>query len=455
MHDTKHERMERIAKAAQPEDIRPRQSLARVDPEADGGQREAAGGEPAASDDQRGGTLSSTPIIPAESRLSRAAPADLLRRLAEHFMTPPPGLARPDPLTLGEPSDYGGMASHVKLLQMGLPADDVLAMLPAELRAVIAATDPDRPPAPPLDLLTADHLLTTVYPDPVWAIPDLLPAGLAVLAGKPKTGKSWLALQWAQAVATGGRAFGRQVERGPVLYLALEDNEESLQERMKAQGWPLGADCEFMTMAEFAQQIGDLRTEGGDLLAGQIELRRYRLVVIDTLSRAVSGDQSDVSEMTRALAPIHVVSKSHNCCSLFVDHHNKGFGRTPDAVLDILGSIGKAAVPDTLLGLYREKGKATADLVVTGRRVADQKLALQLDRVTACWQCLGDAEQLEMTERRQEILDALLDLGEATAKAIGEATDQKRSNVYPRLNDLVTAGKVVKTDSKPAKYRLV
>jgi len=378
----------------------------------------------------------------------------LLQALALQFTMPGPGESRPDPATLGDPQRYNSLSPFVALLQHGMAPADVLAMMSPELRAIVAATDPSRPPAPPLDLLTADQILTAVYPDPVWAIPDLLPAGLALLAGKPKIGKSWLALQAAQAVATGGMFLGRQVERGPVLYLALEDNEESIQERMKAQGWPMGSDCEFMCMAEFAQQIGDLKAEGGEKLARQIEARRYRLVVIDTLSRAVSGDQSDVSEMTRALSPIHIVSKTCNCNTTLLDHHNKGFGRTPDAVLDILGSIGKSAVPDTLLGLYREQGKAEAYLVATGRRVADQKLALQFDRQTACWQCLGDADELDITERRQEILDALGDLGRASVKQVSKAVEQDRSNTYKRLQDLVTAGEVVRHEGSPITYQV-
>lgn len=76
----------------------------------------------------------------------------------------------------------------------------------------------------PLNLLTADQILTTQWPEPVWAIPHMLPAGLTILAGRSKIGKSWLALQIAQAVAAGSTVLDRQVQKGPVLYLALEDS---------------------------------------------------------------------------------------------------------------------------------------------------------------------------------------------------------------------------------------
>jgi replicative DNA helicase len=60
----------------------------------------------------------------------------------------------------------------------------------------------------PLKVLTADELLSGGWPEPVWAIPSLLPVGPTILAGKPKIGKSFLCLQIAQAVAAGGTVLG-------------------------------------------------------------------------------------------------------------------------------------------------------------------------------------------------------------------------------------------------------
>ena len=44
-------------------------------------------------------------------------------------------------------------------------------------------------------LISADEILTTEWPEPVWAVPGILPVGLGILGGPPKMGKSWLALQ--------------------------------------------------------------------------------------------------------------------------------------------------------------------------------------------------------------------------------------------------------------------
>ncbi len=298
------------------------------------------------------------------------------------------------------------------------------------------------PTQPPLQLLTAHDILTTDWPEPVWAIPNLLPVGLTILAGRPKVGKSWLALQIALAVASGGHALSQPVEQGPVLYLALEDPPRRLKERMLKQGWSSDLPADFMCLGEFEKQIGDLGNGGGERLARQIELRGYRFVVIDTLSRAVSGDQNDVAVMTRALAPIQATAHDHNCPVMMPDHHRKITGAGPDAITDILGSTAKGAMADTIWGLYRERGKVGAKLLITGRDVEEQTLALSWDRELRCWHCEGDAHELELTERKQEILDALEDLGRAGVVDIAKAVGQPKSNTHNRLQDLVNAGLV-------------
>ena len=110
------------------------------------------------------------------------------------------------------------------------------------------------PTQPPLQLWTADDILTTDWPKPVWAIPGLLPVGLTILAGRPKVGKSWLTLQIALAVASGGRVLGQPGEKGPVLYLALEDPPRRLKERMLKQGWTKDLPVDFMCLGEFERQ---------------------------------------------------------------------------------------------------------------------------------------------------------------------------------------------------------
>ena len=74
----------------------------------------------------------------------------------------------------------------------------------------------------------AETLWNTPIPPVRWVVPDLLPAGLSILAGASKAGKSWLCLQ----IARGGQVWGRQVSSQPVLYLCLEDTFNRIQSRL-------------------------------------------------------------------------------------------------------------------------------------------------------------------------------------------------------------------------------
>lgn len=388
--------------------------------------------------------------VHVRGKVNRGTMLDLseqARRLSDFFLVRDPGEPPPDPAALGDPADYDGIGWAVELLQEGRDPDWVYDHLPHDLlTAMLAQGSPTA--APRLKTLTAYQILTTDWPDPVWAIPDLLPVGLATLAGKPKVGKSWLALQIAQAVATGGHALGQAVTAGPVLYLALEDSPRRLRSRMELQGWPVlpQGQGEFMTLGDFDAQIGPLSDPLAVMrLTDQMRSGGYRLVVIDTLSRAIRGDQNDADTMTRALSPLQAAAIDLNCVVLVIDHHRKANMGDTDPILDLGGSVAKAGVADCVWGLYREQGKAGAILHILGRDVDEQRLRLTHDRVTGCWQSEGDADALKVTEARQRVLQALEELGApATCKEVVEVTDGDYGNTHRLLNDMAGDGAIIR-----------
>ncbi len=294
-----------------------------------------------------------------------------------------------------------------------------------------------------LKTLSIDEIMTTEWPPPVWAIPDLLPVGLTFLAGKPKLGKSWLLLQVARAVASGSLLFDKKVDApGRVLYLALEDNARRLQDRIKKQGWDWrGLPIDFVTMAEFKNRMGSFLNGGAETLARQMEERHYNLVIVDTLSRACFNDPNRNELMAATLAPVQELAMMTNTALLFVDHHNKSAGALMDAIGDILGGTSKGATLDTAWGLYRDRGKQEANLVITGRDVEDLNLALEFDKKTGLWLYNGDYHALKITERRQEYLDLIADLdGSVQVREIAQNLGVTTSAARQQLSELVNAG---------------
>jgi len=313
-----------------------------------------------------------------------------------------------------------------------------LAKVKPEL-AWLVGTEPEAPKTS----WTVAELYQTEFPEPRWAVPGILPVGLSFLAGRPKLGKSWLALQIAHAVGTGGKVFGIDVDAGSVLFLALEDSPRRLKERTKKQGVPGNAGITFHT--EWAAL-----PEGGiDALASGIQEHGYSLVIVDTLSRAVGrADQLDLADMTVMLGGLQRLAHVLDVAILVIDHHRKSGPMGPNPIDDIMGSTGKAAVTDTAMGLYKEQGKRGAVLSVTGRDIDERSLALEWDGLTWSWQCLGDADDVRKDTVKGDILaaiDELVTMGETPTTAnIADHTGQKRPNISRALHDLVTGGKVIR-----------
>lgn len=329
--------------------------------------------------------------------------------------------------------------------------------LPPELRSklerfnqhvITEAANADQPDPridnllPEIKTIDAATILTIEYPPIDWIIEDHLAPGLTFLVGKPKVGKSWLALQLALSVLTGGKMFDKDVKAGRVLILALEDNERRLSDRMKKQNWKVKPGMvDFLMADSFRDQISALNAGGGKRLLKFIEKKKYRLVIVDTFSRAIQGDQLDPAEMTGAVGSLQQYALSKGIALVIVDHMPKN-SQSQNPIDHVYGSVAKAGVTDALWGLYKEQGKSGAKLAITGRDVPENELKLAFDTRGFFWHSEGNAYDVEMTARRQEILEALKILGASQEKAIVEYTGQYKSHCHTRLQDLVGAGLV-------------
>lgn len=293
---------------------------------------------------------------------------------------------------------------------------------------------------------TAEELLATVFPEPRWAVPGLLPEGLTLLVGSPKVGKSWAALGVAVAVASGGRAFGEvPVAPGDVLYLGLEDTPRRLQRRIRAV---LGASPPpaRLTVSVACPPIGEGGAEKiSDWLAAHPEAR---LVVLDVLARVRSrapatGTQYDADYT--AVAAIKSVADRFGVAFLVVHHTRKA---AADDFLDVIsGTQGLAGAADAILLLRRARGSADATLHLTGRDVEEAEHALRFDAETGSWNILeGPASDYTVSDSRAAVLRHLRAEGPTGPKEIALALGLSRDNVRQLLHRMITDGQLV-TDS--------
>lgn len=317
------------------------------------------------------------------------------------------------------------------------------------------------PPATTTEASTGHHaptifslqdLLSWELPPVRWAIPDILPEGLTLLAGKPKLGKSWLALSTALAIASGGVALGKQpVTQGQVLYLALEDNARRLQARSRQlltsmTGVPQGID--------FALSWPRLNEGGVECLEAYMkEHPDVRLVVIDTWAkvapRTTNRSCSQYAGDYEALTPLKALADTYHVSILAV-HHLRKMGSS-DVLDEITGSIGIAGAVDGTLILKRERGQQEATLFVTGLDVEqEQYLAISFDATTAMWTIVGNAEEVCRSKKRQEILDLLTEQfpDGMYSREIAEALDKNYHTTRTLLRKMEEAGDITLTDRK-------
>lgn len=297
-----------------------------------------------------------------------------------------------------------------------------------------------------LDGWSLERLLMAEFPEPRWIVPSLLPAGLSILGGRPKQGKSFLALQMALALATGGRFLDHQLAQGAALYVALEDSPRRLQGRLRSM---MATATGELAIAFNWPALNEL--EGIEALEAAINRDNLSLVVIDTLARAIKGrlDWDEIGAVTALLGDLQHLALTHDCCILLIDHHRKGGVMGADVIDDVMGSSGKTAVADTIMGIYRKRGERGATLAVTGRDIETVELGIAFDGLTCCWQLDQSAQGVRTGTVQDDILATVAELGgEATTSELADALGLDVGNTSRELAELVRKGAMVKLPRK-------
>lgn len=83
-----------------------------------------------------------------------------------------------------------------------------------------------------IEPINCETLVDMHLPRNIFCVDGLIAQGVTILAGPPKTGKSWLVLDICMCVAKGEPLWGMETTQGKVLYLCLEDNYSRIQSRV-------------------------------------------------------------------------------------------------------------------------------------------------------------------------------------------------------------------------------
>lgn len=299
-----------------------------------------------------------------------------------------------------------------------------------------------------LSTTTATELLDTKFPPIEFVVPGYIAEGLTVLAGRPKVGKSWMALDLALAVALGGAALGSiAVDQADVLYLGLEDNARRLQRRINQLA--RGTRPERLHLATTCPRLNDGGIEAIEEWCDRVA--KPRLIVVDVFGQVRPERrqiESPYEADYRALSPLKQLADRRQLAMLALHHTNKR-DEPEDPFDTVSGTTGLTGAADTVLILA--KGPQGPTLYGRGRDIEEINTALRFDPSTGQWIALGDAVEARRTDERKAILDALLDAGgPLSPTAIAAATGMKYQNVRKLLAKMVRAGEMVRL--KRAQY---
>lgn len=135
-----------------------------------------------------------------------------------------------------------------------------------------------------LKMYSSEYIMNTPMKPIEYCVDGLISQGLFVLAGAPKVGKSWLALDMCLSIAKGEKVLGKETLCGHAVYLSLEDSLIRLQNRLYELTDDPSDNLHFAIMAEsisngLPEQIEYCRKRFDDL----------KIVFIDTLQMVRNG----------------------------------------------------------------------------------------------------------------------------------------------------------------------
>lgn len=217
---------------------------------------------------------------------------------------------------------------------------------------------------------------TTGHPD--WLIPDILERGrISAIAAPPKTGKSLLTLYLLAALASRRPLLGQTNPHAHgirILYIDIENSLHDIRQRLDDMGYQPDDLPEF-TYLSFPNLPSLDTPRGGQHLDALVDHHQPELVVFDTTSRIIGGEENRADTFRalyrHSLAPL----KARGIGSLRLDHTGK------DVTAGQRGSSAKADDLDTAW-LLLDRGDGHYTLRLTFQRTNHHPELIELIKHT-------------------------------------------------------------------------
>ena len=190
-------------------------------------------------------------------------------------------------------------------------------------------------PAPPAHGLAGQWIDDLKYVYEPEIVEDLIPArGVGVVFGPSSAGKSFVVVDWAMEIASGGKVLGMHTTPSGVLYFAGE-GQHGLKKRIVASRRERGLDDVVLPFNVLSALLDLSKSEAKDIdrlcayareIAGEMTARGapLRVVFIDTLAAAAPGANENAGEdMGPIMQAFHRMSEALGVVIVLVAHTGK------------------------------------------------------------------------------------------------------------------------------------
>jgi hypothetical protein len=259
-------------------------------------------------------------------------------------------------------------------------------------------------------MISASELVATKFPPLRWHVDGLIPEGVSILAGPPKTGKSFLLLTAATRIAAGMDFLGRHTSQTGVLYFALEDSPRRSSARL-SQVLGTGRAPADLFVENTSARIGEAAGFFEALESSMSQQNDIGLVIVDTYQyirkTQTRGTKDDAYERDYSdIVAFREFGLRHGVSFILAHHTRKLSTHGEDfSIFDrIHGSIALAGAPDTTMVLTPDGDDTThLTLHARGKDVAFQSLALaqNIDLQNYSLELIGSAADAQRERARQ------------------------------------------------------
>lgn len=249
-----------------------------------------------------------------------------------------------------------------------------------------------------------------------WIVDGIVPEGVILVAGKPKSGKSWFGFNLALAAAMKRKFLDHDVVHCGALYLALEDTPRRMQKRMQVLLAGIG-NMEFLRQFEY-----ECEWPGGAVGAKHLDEylaahRDCQIVVVDVLKKIKPNDPSrtktDYDKDYEAIDPWKKVAEKYRVTLILIHHTRKA--QADDVFDEISGTLGLNGAVDQICVLKRVNGpEKLATLHMRGRDLEDD-VEYGLELIHGWWTVVGSVTDVAGSNTRRRILQLLRDNKDPTS----------------------------------------